>query len=156
LRRSEPHPFVVAAMLHAPSQVSVETALSYHGLIPEAVYQVASVTGQRSRSFATPIGRFDYFRVPCDALRAGVRAHRVAPDAWAFISEPLRAVADLVYLRRQVRWEHDGLGFLTESLRIEPDDLQGLSFDAFDEIRDSMRNKRTRAYLEGMRRELGR
>ena len=45
-RKSDPHPFVVAALLHAPSHVSLETALSFHGLIPEAVYQTASVTGR--------------------------------------------------------------------------------------------------------------
>jgi hypothetical protein len=48
-RRTDPHPYVVAALLHAPSHVSLETALSYHGLIPEAVYQTASVTVARSR-----------------------------------------------------------------------------------------------------------
>ena len=43
-RKTEPHPFVLAASLHAPSHVSFESALAWHGLIPEAVYQVSSVT----------------------------------------------------------------------------------------------------------------
>ena len=43
-RKSDPHPYVIAAMLHAPSHISLETALSFHGLIPEAVFQVSSVT----------------------------------------------------------------------------------------------------------------
>jgi hypothetical protein len=154
LRRSEPHPYVVAGMLHAPSQVSLETALSFHGLIPEAVYQVASVTGQRSRTFSTPLGQFVFTRVPCDALRAGVRVHQVAPNAWAFVSDPVRAIADLVYLRREVRWDRAGLGFLTESLRIEPEDLRAMSLDGFDEVQATIRNKRTVGYLDGLRREL--
>ena len=111
-------------MRHHPSQVSVETALAHHGLIPEAVHQVVSVTDLRSRTFLTPLGRFVFERVPCDALRAGVRATRVGRDAWAFVSTPLRASADLVYLRRRVTWDRDGLRSLLESMRIEREDLE--------------------------------
>ena len=33
-RKSEPHPFVLAGILHAPSHISLESALAHHGLIP--------------------------------------------------------------------------------------------------------------------------
>jgi len=154
LRRSSPHPFAVAAMLHYPSQVSVETALCHHGLLPEAAEQVVSVTADRSRTFVTPLGRFVFIRVPCESLRAGVRVHEVARDAWAFVATPLRAIGDLVYVRKGVTWERDGLRFLLESMRIEPEDLDALSFEDFDEIHDSIRSRRTERYLDGLRREL--
>ena len=155
-RRSHAHPFVVAAMLHFPSQVSLETALAHHGLIPEAVHQVASVTAQRSRDFDTPLGHFVFRCVPCDDLRAGVHATRVDDDAWSFVATPLRAIADLVYLRRGVTWQRDGLGFLTESMRIEPEDLAALSLEPLDAICASLHSKRTRRYLQGLERELTR
>ena len=47
----EPH---IASVLKKPSYISLEKAFEYHGLIPEAVYQVASVTSVRSRAFTTP------------------------------------------------------------------------------------------------------
>jgi hypothetical protein len=150
-RKSEPHPFVVAGVLHAPSHVSLESALAHHGLIPEAVYQVSSVTVGRSREFSTPLGVFSFRRVPARAPRAGVEAVAVARNAWAFVASPLRAIADAVYLRKAITWKRDGLGFLTESLRIEEDDLRSLSFDALDEILDSIRSLRVRAYLEGLK-----
>lgn len=150
------HPFVMAAALHGPSHISLETALSFHGLIPDAVFQVASVTARRSRSYATPLGTFEFSRVPCDDPSAGVRAVRLAPDAWAFVAQPLRAIADLVYLRRDVSWGRDGMRFLTESLRIEEQDLQKLNRDAFREARHAVRNRRTQDYLDALRRELGR
>jgi hypothetical protein len=156
LRSTQPHPFMIAGMLHAPSQISLETALSHHGLIPEAVQQVASVTSQRSRTFVTPLGRFEFVRVPCNALRAGVGVERVDRNLWAYVSSPLRAIADLVYTRREVSWKQDGLEFLVDSLRIERGDLLALSMERFDEIHDSIRNKRTRQFLQGMRRELSR
>lgn len=87
-RRSEPHPFQIAALLHYPSHISLESALSWHGLIPEAVYQVSSVTVQRSRTFTTPLGVFTYQRVPARMPRAGVQALQVARDTWASTRPP--------------------------------------------------------------------
>lgn len=150
-RKSEPHPFVAAAMLHAPSHISLESALAYHGLIPEAVYQVSSVTVGRSREFSTPLGVFNFRRVPARASRAGVEAVAVTRSAWAFVASPLRAIADEVYLNKEITWNRNGLGYLTESLRIEEDDLRSLSFEALDEILDSIRSRRVQAYLAGLK-----
>ena len=150
-RKSEPHPFVVAGVLHAPSHISLESALAHHGLIPEAVYQVSSVTGGRSREFSTPLGVFSFRRVPARVPRAGVEAMEVARDAWAFIASPLRAIADAVYLRKDITWNRNGLGYLTESLRIEEDDLRSLSFGARREILYSIRSRRVKAYIEGLK-----
>lgn len=150
-RKSEPHPFVVASALHAPSHVSLESALAHHGLIPEAIYQVSSVTFGRSREFITPLGVFSFRRVPARAPRAGVEAVEVARNGWAFVASPLRAIADVVYLRKDITWKRDGIGFLTDSLRIETDDLMSLGFDDMDEILDSLRSRRVWAYLKGLR-----
>jgi len=150
-RKSEPHPFVVAAVLHSPSHISLESALAYHGLIPEAVYQVSSVTVGRSREYTTPLGVFGFSRVPARAPRAGVEAVAVARNAWAFIASPLRAIADAVYLNKEITWSRDGLGYLTESLRIEEEDLRSLSFEALDEILDSIRSRRVREYIERLK-----
>jgi|GEM_PF-160892 len=150
-RKSEVHPFIVAAVLHAPSHISLESALAYHGLIPEAVYQVSSVTVVRSREYTTPLGVFSFYRVPAVAPRAGVEAVEVARNAWAFIATPLRAIADAIYLNKEITWERDGLGYLTESLRIEEEDLLKISFDVLEEIQDSIRSMRVRSYLQGLK-----
>lgn len=78
-------------------------------------------------------------------------AEEVARNAWAFVASPLRMNADAVYLRKQITWTRDGLGFLTESLRIEEEDLHSISFDSMDEILTSIRSRRVRAYLEGLK-----
>lgn len=153
-RKAPPHPFVIAATLLYPSHVSLESALSYHGLIPEAVREVSSVTTERSRRYDTPLGAFSFHRVPASHPRAGVTAVEVEPSAWVFLADPLRAVADLIYLRRGITWERQGLDFLTTSMRIEREDLAALSWRDFEEIRRSIRSRRVRAYLDGMKGEL--
>jgi hypothetical protein len=153
-RKTEAHPFVVASLLHGPSHISLETALAHHGLVPEAVYQVASVTSARSRTYPTPVGVFTFQRVPADDPRAGVEAVKLENGAWAFIASPLRAIADMVYLNRRISWEGGGIGYLTESLRMEPEDLAGLSFRPLESICRSLRNRRTRDYVQGLHREV--
>jgi hypothetical protein len=142
---------VVAGVLHSPSHVSLESALAFHGWIPEAVYQVSSITVARSRTFTTPLGVFSFGRVPSVAPRAGVEAVAVGRDAWAFIASPVRAIADMIYLRRNVSWNRDGLAYLTEGLRVEQDDLRTISFDAMDEILDAVRSRRVGAFIKGLK-----
>lgn len=152
--KSKYHPYVVAAMLHAPSHISLETALSFHNLIPEAVYQVASVTTSRTCEFNTPLGLFSFQRVPVLNPRAGVEIIKLGENYWAYIATPLRAIADLIYFRKEISWKADGLRFLTESMRIEYEDLIQLDFSSLPEILEGFHNKRTVDYLEGMKKEI--
>jgi hypothetical protein len=153
-RKSHPHPFVVASALHSPSHISLESALSFHQLIPEAVYRVSSVTVQRTRSFENPFGVFTFYRVPSHQPRAGVRAEKLGSNAWAFVASPLRAIADLIYLRKEISWGRDGRKFLIESMRIEEEDLFGLPVDDFSDVHDSIRNRRTQHFLRGLVKEI--
>ena len=152
-QRTHPHPFVVAAVLHSPSHISLESALWHHGLIPEALQITSSVTWKRNRSFKTPLGLFTFQRVPALNPRAGVRATRLDEQGWGFIASPLRAIADLIYLKKDVRWEPGGLDFLTRSMRMEEEDLRGISMEDFHEVFETMKNQRVRTYLEWFRRE---
>ncbi len=152
-RRTEPHPFAVAALLHSPSHISLEIVLAHHGLIPEAVYQVASVSTERSRVFDTPLGVFSYHCVPSNNPRAGVDAVKLPDSFWAYIATPLRAIADMLYLNRTVTWEEGGLNYLLESLRIEEEDLRELSFERCGEIMKAFRSRRVRTFLQEMQME---
>ena len=152
-RRSELRPFVIAGLLHSPSHISLESALAHHNLIPEAVQQVSSVTALRSRSFVTPLGLYSFKRVPALQPRAGVEAVKLGSESWAFIATPLRALADMLYLNKTVSWTKDGLRYVLESLRIEEDDLAGVSAAALSEICDSIRDKRVTTYIENLTRE---
>jgi len=62
----------VANTLYAPSYVSFDYALSYHGLIPERVYEITSATMRMRKRFDTEVGRFTYKTVPLQAYALGV------------------------------------------------------------------------------------
>src|SRR5437870_269064 len=48
---TKPHPFELAQHVYGPSYISLESALSFHQLIPETVYTVTSTTSKRSKEF---------------------------------------------------------------------------------------------------------
>ena len=52
----------LANTICSPSYLSFEFALSYHGLIPEAVYNFTSATFEKKKKkeFKTPFGTFTY------------------------------------------------------------------------------------------------
>lgn len=152
LRKSHPHPFVVAAALHWPSHVSLESALSYHRLIPEAALSVSSVTARRSRTYHTPLGTFSFTHIPMNDPMAGVRAEKLDRGSWAFVASPIRAIADLLYLRKQeIEDEGGALDFLIRSMRIEREDLVAVDWDEADEVLGALRSKKTRRLLEVLR-----
>jgi hypothetical protein len=154
LRKTHPHPFVVAAALHWPSHVSLESALSFHRLIPEAAQSVASVTARRSRSYATPLGTFTFTRIPMNDPMAGVRAVKLDRREWAFVASPIRAIADLLYIRKREIEDSGALDFLIGSMRIEREDLVALSWDETDEVLESLRSKKIRRLIEGLRERI--
>lgn len=112
-RRREPHAFETANLLGRPSYVSLEAALSFHGMIPEAVFTTTSVTSVRPALYRTPLGDYDYRHVS-DGLFWGYRQTEVAPGVSALVARPEKALLDLVYLRSH----GDDPAFLHE-LRLE-------------------------------------
>jgi|ERR1035437_549346 predicted transcriptional regulator of viral defense system len=53
----------VASKLYTPSYISLEFALSYHGVIPETVYEITSVTTKATRRFETLGKVFSYRKI---------------------------------------------------------------------------------------------
>ena len=96
-RKIELYEFHLAALLKKPSYVSLEKALEYHGLIPEAVTVYTSVTTKMPRRFVSDIGIFDYRHIK-SALFWGYDSVIVNKQT-AFIASPEKAILDLCYLK---------------------------------------------------------
>jgi len=52
--------YFIANKLYEPSYISMESALSYYSIIPEAVYENQSVSTRKTTSFITKLGSFNY------------------------------------------------------------------------------------------------
>jgi len=96
-RKTDPHPFLVANSLRRNSYVSLQSALAFHGLIPEHVPVCTSVTTGRSERLETALGTYHYRRIKPDYL-FGFGQQEVAPNQHAFVAVAEKALLDLVYL----------------------------------------------------------
>lgn len=148
---------LLANLIYGPSYVSLDYALAYHGLIPERVEALTSVTPNRSRRFATPVGLFVYRQIPARAYEVG--AVRVeAEDRQAFlIASPEKALADkVVSVRgRRVASIAEMGRFLEADLRVDAGALRPLSAERIDDYGARYRSLKLR-HLGGLVRRVQR
>lgn len=125
----KPEPFLLANHILGPSYVSVETALSFHGLIPERVYEIASMTTQAPRKFNTPLGTFTYTRLPLPYYAFGIRSEKLADDQYAMVASPEKALCDKIITTSGLllRSKKAAREFLLENMRMDGDALRQLN-----------------------------
>ncbi|MFN4254784.1 MAG: hypothetical protein ACK4Q5_07245 [Saprospiraceae bacterium] len=88
--------FFIANQIYAPSYISLQSALSWHGFIPEGVFTVTSVTTLKTQIFSTPAGSFAFRTLKPD-LFFGYRMENFG--AFRFkIADPAKTFLDLLYL----------------------------------------------------------
>jgi len=96
-RKLEPHSFLVANRLQRGSYVSLQSALAWHGMIPEHVPMVTSVGSGRSETTRNPLGAFQFHHL-AKGLLFGYARVEIAPRQFAFVASPEKALLDLVHL----------------------------------------------------------
>ena len=58
--------FLLASYLDEGSYISLESALSFYGMIPEFPYSITSVTTKKTKKFTTNYGIFSYRKIKPD------------------------------------------------------------------------------------------
>lgn len=96
-QRQQPHPFLVANHLQKASYVSLQSALSFYGLIPEVVNITTSVSTGRPERLDTPLGTFEFRHIKTELL-FGYRMTELGEQS-ALIATPEKALLDLIYLQ---------------------------------------------------------
>lgn len=92
-----PNDFSLANKLYEPSYISLEFALSFHGIIPETVYEITSITPKSTRRFSMMGKNFSYHRIKKEAFGGYIPLKQ--NDAVFLIAEPEKAFVDFVYLK---------------------------------------------------------
>lgn len=145
---------LLANLIYGPSCVSLEYALHYHGLIPERVETVTSVTCGRSRSFDTPVGHFSYRAIPMSAYMIGIDRIELADGRAFLMALPEKALADRVVAERGsvLRTQKELAVLLQESLRIDSSALSALDPAAIMTIAAAYRSRRLKLLAQHVAR----
>jgi len=131
-RKRPLNPYSLSQYIYGPSYISLESALSHHGWIPEGVFPVTAVCLKKSRAFETPMGIFHFTRVPQHVLYTGMERHKDDAGNFFFMAHPLKALLDYLVVRKR-RWPD--LGAVETDMRIEASlvlDVPGEVIDLLD------------------------
>jgi hypothetical protein len=116
---------LVANHLYGPSCVSLDFALAWHGLIPEGVADVTSVTPRPSHRLSNALGRFSYHHLPLPYYTVGQELG-ISDDGLSFlIVSPVKALGDRLVLSRRLPLLSPAAmrQWLLEDLRCDPERL---------------------------------
>jgi len=148
-----PHPFLLAQALQPGSFVSFESALGFHGWIPEAVPVTMSVVpGRRRMEVNHPtLGLFRFYPL---ATREGFFLQSVERLMFntrpALVAEPLRALMDIICLRKMEPEEMPGMA---ESMRIDREQLQHAETEEWKNVRQIYQHRRMQACIRRLEKE---
>jgi len=104
--------------IYRPSYISLHTALSFYGMIPEAVIQITSVTSLKTASFTNDFGEYSYKNVK-ESLMFGYELKPMPDRRNIQFASPEKALLDLLYLYPFYDSEKD-----FEELRLDEDFMQ--------------------------------
>jgi len=97
----------ISNKLYFPSYVSMETALSSYGLIPEVAMECVSITAKTSRKFTNEYGIFVYHSVQPEAFN-GYRTENHGGFE-ILIALPEKALVDYLYFKKRKGLKGEGL-----------------------------------------------
>lgn len=108
---------LTANVLYPNSYISLEFALSYYGMIPEAVFTITSVSTQKTKKFTNAFGEFLYKNIKKNAF-FGFQTVKDEFGVDCLIATPEKALLDHFYFNVPASLKIDG-SFFEDSLRLQ-------------------------------------
>jgi len=126
--------FYIANKIYSPSYVSFETALSYYGLIPEAVFIISSVSTLKTEKIKNDAGSFTYTTLKPSCFFGYELVHK---NTFSFkIASIEKTLLDYFYIHKSVKTFEDiaalrlNKAILTEQIKIPKLDDYSRLFDS--------------------------
>lgn len=134
---------LLANLVYGPSFVSLDSALSFYGLIPERIEALTSVTTKRPKTFETPVGSFIYRQSPRNSFYLGMD-RKGEGDVTFLIATPERSLADKVRDDRghSLSNRKDAAKYLFDDLRIDQTDFKQLDPIDLEELAEVLRSRK--------------
>jgi predicted transcriptional regulator of viral defense system len=141
--------FFIANKIYSPSYISLESALSDYGFIPETTLQITSVSTRKTNLFDTQYGVFSYQSIK-NNLYFGYEVIE-NNDRPFTLATPEKAILDYLYLHSEIssREDLEGLRFNTEIINSTIDREKFNTYlNQFDNLELNNRCKLLLKYLD--------
>ncbi|OFZ80427.1 MAG: hypothetical protein A3K03_05605 [Bdellovibrionales bacterium RIFOXYD1_FULL_44_7] len=141
---------VLANLIYGPSCISLEYALAFHGLIPERVETITSVTPKKDKVFDTPLGRITYRYLALQKYAIGI------DQVWTDQNHPVlmatieKALCDYIVLNRTPRLidSRGSRDFLENDLRIDREHWKRFNLDELRKLNRVYSNRNIEQIIE--------
>ncbi len=143
--------YFLANNLYSPSYISLETALSYYGFIPERVHTITSVTTKKTQHFNNTFGDFVYRHIKLSAFNDFV-AIKDEHNNVVHIATPEKAIIDFLYFKT-LEMKTLNKTIFTKSFRFQ--NLKDLNTAKLKEISRLYHNKRLESVIKIFIEQLG-
>jgi predicted transcriptional regulator of viral defense system len=123
-------PQLLANLIYGPSALSLMSALSYYGIIPEKVVIQTSITPNRDKIFETSVGTFTYKYLNIAKYSIGITQRNLDAHHTFLIASPEKALVDQLYLidkNLSLKTLNDIEHYIVDDLRCDEEEL-----DKFD------------------------
>ncbi len=141
--------FFIANKIYSPSYISLESALSHYGFIPETTLQITSVSTRKTNLFDTQYGVFSYQSIK-NNLYFGYEVIE-NNDRPFTLATPEKAILDYLYLHSEISTIEDleGLRFNSEIINSTIDKEKFDTYlNQFDNLELNNRSKLLLKYLD--------
>ena len=95
-----------ASKIYTPSYISLHTALSFYGIIPEAVVAITSITTRKTAQFENVFASYSYQTIK-PSLFWGYEPKQLSDGKTFMLATPEKALIDLLYLYPQYSTEEE-------------------------------------------------
>lgn len=118
--------FALAHILYNPSYISLSSAMSFYGLIPDVVGQVTSITTKKTYAFKNEFGVFTFSHIKKEVFDCFI--HQKDENGLDFfIAKPEKALIDYIYFNKVKTIDE-----LFESYRLQS--FENLNFEMLTEL----------------------
>lgn len=147
--------YLLAGSIYGPSYLSFEFALSYYGMIPEAVYAFTSAAFEKKKKkkFINHFGTYTYRDVPSSVYSMGLEI--IEEGSYAFmIASREKAICDQLYKVGPVANYEELQNLLFADLRIDEDELKKINLENLGILAERYPSRNVKKLYGLMRRML--
>lgn len=132
---TDPHaePVQFVPLFKQPSYLSFESALSWYGMIPEAVHQYtcAATEIRKTLRYSCWFGTYTYQNIPVRVFYMDIHYNQDYSIPFLIASRE-KALSDLVFKKRRVKSVDEMERLLFDNLRIDEDQFYDLSLEKME------------------------
>jgi len=124
-----------ASMIYSPCYISFESALAYHQMRAERVFEVKSAAFQlkKEKHFDTPFGRYSFLYIPEAVFPWAVEPAMEQGHGFRLATKE-KALLDTLYKIRSVTNRNDLQELLFDNLRLEEEAIMQLDWNVIQSL----------------------